>query len=584
MKLIHLIPNLFEFLTFISLLVFLVINTFLGKIVTKTNSIGVNFFTGYSICFIFLLFGYILFNSVKLIYFYHGYLLISILILIYFYQSVKKNFISFIQFIKNNLLFIIIILPLFIIIFNHKAVGWDSFTHWMPMAQKLINPSVKMEGHGLYYPIASGIIPFASSLFTGKLIENSYSIYNFFLLIIIFNLFFNEIKNFKFKNYKKFITLFLIIYVFYNPGILNKFTFSSYADFSLGVALLVLIRELIHFRYRLSSIITISLISVLIVNIKNVGLILVFISISSFIVSNFIFSLEKIKNLKFNFKNLSIPLFFSLLFFLIWRVNLSTNELSDNLVRYSDFFERLLLFKEFLFRVGFMVLERKIFFFSSFSILIILTIFRKFISHKNKILLMTSLFIFISWNLFLFFMYIVWFSPQETQGAMSYWRYNMILAPIIFYSLLMFLCEINSKFFDKNEIRLKNIITVLLSLFLILLPIKFVNKFRRDIFYPNIPQDFFVIENKNIDKVLYVGDDASYQAVRASYYLSDNFKYYKPRVLEFINTEDIDFKNKEVNTLEEEIKLLINKRNIYDVIIKNYKTDKDEWIYNKIIN
>jgi hypothetical protein len=454
----------------------------------------------------------------------------------------------------------------------------------MPMAQKLINPSVKMEGHGLYYPIASGIIPFASSLFTGKLIENSYSIYNFFLLIIIFNLFFNEIKNFKFKNYKKFITLFLIIYVFYNPGILNKFTFSSYADFSLGVALLVLIRELIHFRYRLSTIITISLISVLIVNIKNVGLILVFISISSFIVSNFIFSLEKIKNLKFNFKNLSIPLFFSLLFFLIWRVNLSTNELSDNLVRYSDFFERLLLFKEFLFRVGFMVLERKIFFFSSFSILIILTIFRKFISHKNKILLMTSLFIFISWNLFLFFMYFVWFSPQETLGAISYWRYNMILAPIIFYSLLMFLCEINSKFFDKNEIRLKNIITVLLSLFLILLPIKFVNKFRRDIFYPNIPQDFFVIENKNIDKVLYVGDDASYQAVRASYYLSDNFKYYKPRVLEFINTEDIDFKNKEVNTLEEEIKLLINKRNIYDVIIKNYKTDKDEWIYNKIIN
>lgn len=584
MKLIYLIPNLFEFLTFISLLVFLVINTFLGKIVTKTNSIGVNFFTGYSICFIFLLFGYILFNSVKLIYFYHGYLLISILILIYFYQSVKKNFISFIQFIKNNLLFIIIILPLFIIIFNHKAVGWDSFTHWMPMAQKLINPSVKMEGHGLYYPIASGIIPFASSLFTGKLIENSYSIYNFFLLIIIFNLFFNEIKNFKFKNYKKFITLFLIIYVFYNPGILNKFTFSSYADFSLGVALLVLIRELIHFRYRLSSIITISLISVLIVNIKNVGLILVFISISSFIVSNFIFSLEKIKNLKFNFKNLSIPLFFSLLFFLIWRVSLSTNELSDNLVRYSDFVERLLLFKEFLFRVGFMVLERKIFFFSSFSILIILTIFRKFISHKNKILLMTSLFIFISWNLFLFFMYFVWFSPQETLGAISYWRYNMILAPIIFYSLLMFLCEINSKFFDKNEIRLKNIITVLLSLFLILLPIKFVNKFRRDIFYPNIPQDFFVIENKNIDKVLYVGDDASYQAVRASYYLSDNFKYYKPRVLEFINTEDIDFKNKEVNTLEEEIKLLINKRNIYDVIIKNYKTDKDEWIYNKIIN
>ena len=31
MKLIYLIPNLFEFLTFISLLVFLVINTFLGK-------------------------------------------------------------------------------------------------------------------------------------------------------------------------------------------------------------------------------------------------------------------------------------------------------------------------------------------------------------------------------------------------------------------------------------------------------------------------------------------------------------------------------------------------------------------------
>ena len=113
MKLIYLIPNLLEFLTFISLLVFLMINTFLGQIVTKTNSIGVNFFTGYSICFIFLLFGYILFNSIKLIYFYYAYLLISVTILIYFYQDVKKIFISFIQYIKNNLLFIIIILPLF---------------------------------------------------------------------------------------------------------------------------------------------------------------------------------------------------------------------------------------------------------------------------------------------------------------------------------------------------------------------------------------------------------------------------------------------------------------------------------------
>ena len=584
MKLIYLIPNLLEFLTFISLLVFLIINTFLGQIVTKKNSIGVNFFTGYSICFIFLLFGYILFNSVKLIYFYYAYLLISVTILIYFYQDVKKIFISFIQYIKNNLLFIIIILPLFLIIFNHKAIGWDSFTHWMPMAQKLIIPSVKMEGHGLYYPIASAIIPFASTLFTGKLIENSYSIYNFFLLIIIFNLYFKEIKYFKFKNYKRFITLFLIMYVFYNPGILNKFTFSSYADFSLGVALLILIKELIHFRYTLRSIITISLISVLIVNIKNVGLILVFISISSFVVSNYIFSLEKIKNLKFILKNLSIPLFFSLLFFLIWRVNLSTNELSDNVIRYTDFFERLAFFKDFLFRVAFMVLERKIFFFSSFSILIILAVFRKFISHKNKILLMTSLVIFFFWNLFLFFMYFVWFSPQETLGAISYWRYNMILAPIIFYSLLMFLCEVNSKFFDKNEIRLKNIITVLLGVFLILLPMKFVNKFRRDIFYPNIPQGFFVIENKNIDKVLYIGDDASYQAERVSYYLSDNFKYYKPRVAEFIHIDDIDFKNTDVNTLEDEIKVLINKRNFYDVIITNYKTDKDEWIYNMILN
>jgi hypothetical protein len=586
MKIVYLIPNLLEILTFISLLVFFFLNIFIGQIITKTNSLGVNFFTGYSICFIFLLFGFILFNSIKLIYFYYGYLLINFLLSIYFYKDITKIFISFIKFIKNNKLFIIIVLPLFVIIFNHKAIGWDSFTHWMPMAQKLIIPSVKLEGHGLYYPIASAIIPFVSTLFTVKLIENSYSIYNFFLLIIIFKLYFKEIENFKFKNYKKIITLFLIIYVFYNPGILNKFTFSSYADFTLGVALLILINELINFRYSSRSIITISLVSALIVNIKNVGLVLVYISIFSFIISNYIFSLEKINNLKFNLKKLSIPLFFSLLFFLIWRAHLSANELNDNIVRYNDYFERWGILKDFSHRVIFMILERKIFFFSSFSILLILIFFRKFISYKNKILLMTSLTIFITWNLFLFFMYFVWFSQEETMGAISYWRYNMIIAPIIFYSLLMFLCEINSKFFDKNEIRLKNIITVVLSILLILLPIKFIDKLRRDISYPNIPQSFFVIKNKNIDKALYigVGDEASYQAVRASYYLSDNFKYYKPRVLEFINIEDMDFKDIKANTLDDSINLLINKKNIYDLVITNYKNDKNEWIYNKIIN
>ena len=30
------------------------------------------------------------------------------------------------------------------ILLNHKAIGWDSFTHWMPMAQKLIIPSVSL--------------------------------------------------------------------------------------------------------------------------------------------------------------------------------------------------------------------------------------------------------------------------------------------------------------------------------------------------------------------------------------------------------------------------------------------------------
>ena len=177
-------------------------------------------------------------------------------------------------------------------------------------------------------------------------------------------------------------------------------------------------------------------------------------------------------------------------------------------------------------------------------------------------------------------MYFVWFSVEEARGAASYWRYNMILAPVIFYSLIIFLKDIYVKISNFENIKYQKIISIVLIFVILVLPINFIEKIRRDLFYPNVPSKFYKTDQKNMDKVFYYGGGANLQSVRASYYLSENFNIYKDRVTNWQDTNLSfgDKKNKDVPIDKLGIQKL--KKN-YDLIILNYKDNSNKWIYKK---
>ncbi len=277
-----------------------------------------------------------------------------------------------------------------------------------------------------------------------------------------------------------------------------------------------------------------------------------------------------------------MPFFFSIIFFFFWRLYLNFGEVdnSDKIIRHADYFERYEVFKLFLKKVYSQILDRKIFFFTTFSIPLLLIFFKKIISQNVKILLFTSFLIFSFWNLFLIFMYFVWFSVEETKAAASYWRYNMILAPIIFYSLIIFFKDIHKKILNFENIRYQKIISIVLILLIVLLPINFLEKIRRDLFYPNISSKFYKTEQKKVNNAFYYGGGANLQSVRASYYLSENFNFYKDRVT-YWQDANLSFNDeKKEDDLINELRIKKLKKK-YDLIILNYKDNKNKWIYKK---
>ena len=299
-----LVPDFNEILSLASLLIFIILNISLGHLITQKKTFSTNFFVGYSVFFIFILFFYIFSNQTHLIKFYYLYLIL-IIIIFSLYVKILKNYFTYLkENIKKNWIEIIVLLPLFLIILNHKSIGWDSFTHWMPMAQKMINSQVEVSGHANYYPIGSTIIPFVSSLYTNQLIENSYAIYGFFLLVVLFNIYSRDTNFYTPTKTRILINLIIVLYVFFNPGILNKFTYTSYADFSLGVISLVLFTELNKFENSLRSILSISLISILLINIKNTGLILLFLILFFFIISSKFYLKLKLRGLIIIYKKI----------------------------------------------------------------------------------------------------------------------------------------------------------------------------------------------------------------------------------------------------------------------------------------
>jgi len=160
----------------------------------------------------------------------------------------------------------------------------------------------------------------------------------------------------------------------------------------------------------------------------------------------------------------------------------------------------------------------------------------------------------------------------------------MILAPTIFYGILISFIDIGNVLLNEKIIKIKKFLLIIFGLIIFLLPFLFIDKLRRDINYPNIPSNFFTSTNNNFKIAFYYGVDAPYQAERISYYLSKNLRNYKPRTFYYEVSNELDENQINIDFLKEKSKKLFNNKNNFEIFFVNFKDTKKNWIFKKFQN
>ena len=175
------IPNINEINGFVGLILFIIVSTIIGQNISPNKKLlSLNFFLGYGIIYFFSVFLYVCFSiEVRISYYIILFLALANLILKFnFFKEMSK--VIFKRF-KNNIHIFFLVLPLFIIIFNSKALGWDTFSHWLPLANALDQSSeFLLRGHATNYPFASTLVLVFSSLLVDGISENVSALFSFF--------------------------------------------------------------------------------------------------------------------------------------------------------------------------------------------------------------------------------------------------------------------------------------------------------------------------------------------------------------------------------------------------------------------
>jgi len=547
------IPNLSELLAFIGLIQFLLVSVVIGTRLTPYNKlISISFFIGYGFIYLITVIFYVFFSiEVKKVYYI---ILFCSFIILFINKDLYKQKLKYIlSKIFNNKLAFFCILPLFIILFNSKGIGWDVFSHWLPLANALNTSSeFLLRGHATNYPFASSIVLVFSSLYNETIQENISALFSLVQLIFVFELILFSIRKQKINQNDQIIKIFLIIIIFFSPIHMNKFVFTSYVDFDTAVATLFFVFLLYHLKIEPQNkdiLLQLSLIGCLIVGLKNTGIVIIFFSLFSFVLILFYENfLSTIKKYFLPLLVLTIPILFS---WSAWQYLLFTNDMMEKFIVYD--YLRYELLKPFFKSIFFQISERKFFYFFSFLIVILFFFKKKLFKNNNQIIFFISHYtlFFIFWTFFLIITYIFHFNSGILDNATSFWRYNFqtsIFLLLIFCSLFFLLLE-NTKFLDIKKF--KNLII----LFIIILPIVFLYKFRRDLEprYLTINQ-FQNIEN-NINSALVISEDSTYNAVRLNFYLNND---YRKSIVDSIEIS----KNNEKNEL-----LFLNSKNNYDLIL-----------------
>ena len=548
-----------EFGAFLGLILFIIVSFLIGIILMPHKDLfSINFFVGYGFIYFLTVTGYVFFSyEVKIIYlfiliFVFGFSLFNL-------KSLKLKIKTIFSESGLSMPILLLVIPLILSLFNAKAIGWDVFSHWLPLANALDQSNeFLLRGHATNYPFASSIVLVFSSILFDGISENVSALFSIIQLLFIYELIFyifrkqNLIKN---HISHKLILLFL---VFFNPLHMNKFVYSSYVDFDISVSIFIFVYLLYTLIKDIKNnilILQISLIGCLIVGLKNTGIALIFFSLTSFLI------VSSLENLKTTIKKyfvvmlyLSIPI---LSCWFIWQYLLISNSMTENFFVYNYVRKDLVI--PFFESVFFQINERKIFYYFSFIILI-LSFFRKKFFQSNELIFFLIPFYsicFLLWFCFLIVIYIFHFNSGILSNATSFWRYNFhtsILLLLIF-SYFVFLLVNKLKFVEKKQFI--NMIIV----FIIITPIIFLYKFRRDIEPKYLTINKFANLKNIVVKALVVSDHSSYNAVRLNYYLNGDYRK------SIVDYEEISDKNKKYETQK------FNSDSKYDLILILDQTD-----------
>jgi hypothetical protein len=550
------IPSFGQILGFFGLIIFIFVSSAVGSLITRKINFSSNFFVGYSINYLFSL---VLFSfKINVNYSFFSLALLALVIILknfYFYcEKIKINLIQ----LKNKF---ILFIPLVAILISSQAIGWDTFTHWLPLADGIKSlENYPTHGHGKYYPFASSLVLSNSSIILHDISENVSALFSIFLLIIFFQTLSCFYKNiFKIKKNNVF-TFFLVLYVFYNPIHMNKFVYTAYSDFISATVFFFLFYEMYKYFTKDNNlnIISLSLIASLLIGLKNTGLILVLILFFTF----FLFLIyKKILSYK-NFKSLMAFLYLPLLIFVIWQMSLSFNNiLTDNFIKFSLIKEENIIFFK---SAWAQILSRPIFYMVSLFTIFTLP-FLKFIKNSkfNKINDITFLYmmIFLQWVTFVISTYILHFDINVFY-ANSFWRYCSQISLICSFVFLFYIIWFFKKF---NLLNYKFLGTLFLIL-IIINPIIFSYKLRRDLDPVSLELRKFKKYQNQFKSVFLVIKNNTYEAEKLNYYLQ---KPYAQNIVQSVNIDNMSLSNFEDKIKENKYQLYIYlKKDINNKITK----------------
>lgn len=339
------------------------------------------------------------------------------------------------------------------------------------------------------YPFSSTLIHYYSNFYTKNFTENIPALFD---LILIFGSIeiFNKLLNKTNKNSSPNLLILISILIFFNPMVMNVYSFSSYEDFHVAYVLLVVFYYNYERNFKLNELFKDKYIYLLLLSLLSVSKPTGFIHVGSILSANLIiFLLYE----RFNNKLFLKYLFFFLCAFIqfyLWQIHILLNNIFTG-NDYQGF--RMEIFKNIPINFYYQFLVKKIlvslnlFFF--FSPLIF------FWLPKN--IKIRNIFIFVSipvitWNLFhmIFFIFIQGYDNAITFH--NYFRYLSqfsLIFTFLLIALIVYYIDINKLI----NLKLFNIVIILLFYFLFILNI---TKFRRD-----LSAEYVIIKDISINKL-----------------------------------------------------------------------------------